>query len=172
MLINTSMRPFARIHERLRASAWPMLIYIAASWRQPERYETAIHRLTCNRTQTRDADIARWAQVRRTHGASASSALRQLFAAACFRASDDAPRCPALLFSSAVDRLVDPICSVRIVAHWRVAHAVHPWAGHDLPHDDAGWTCDAIAAWLGEHEGTRDARVTNTYVTNLHRCKS
>jgi pimeloyl-ACP methyl ester carboxylesterase len=161
VLINTSMRPFARAHERLRASAWPMLLRIAANWTQPQRCEALIHRLTCNRDDTRDADIAQWAQWRRTQGASAANAWRQLLAAARFRARDTSPRCPVLLLSSAADRLVDPVCSARIAAQWRAAHAVHPWAGHDLPHDDARWTCDAIAAWLDEQKTSPNPRVTS-----------
>ncbi|WP_321793160.1 alpha/beta hydrolase [Caballeronia sp. J97] len=161
VLINTSMRPFARVTERLRPAAWPMLARIATGWTRPDRCEALIHTLTCNRDDTRDADIAHWADLRRTHGASAANALRQLAAAARFRAGRDAPRCPVLLLSSAADRLVDPACSTRIAKQWRASHSVHPWAGHDLPHDDANWTCEAIAAWLDAHERTRDIRVAN-----------
>nr|WP_087047221.1 alpha/beta hydrolase [Caballeronia ptereochthonis] len=160
VLINTSMRPFARVHERLRPAAWPMLARIAMSWTRPERCEALIHRLTCNRGETADADIAQWAHLRRTHGASAANAMRQLAAAARFRARAAAPPCPVLLLSSAGDRLVDPVCSARVAARWRAAHTVHPWAGHDLPHDDPDWTCGAIAAWLGEHDASAGARVT------------
>ncbi|SAK58197.1 haloalkane dehalogenase [Caballeronia hypogeia] len=163
VLINTSMRPYARLHERLLPAAWPMLARIAVNWSKPEACEALIHCLTCNRGDSRDADIAQWARVRRTHGASAADALRQLGAAARFRASREAPSCPVLLLSSAADRLVDPVCSVRIAKHWRVAHAVHPWAGHDLPHDDPDWTCRAIAAWLDEartNPSVCDTRVT------------
>jgi pimeloyl-ACP methyl ester carboxylesterase len=158
VLINTSMRPFARVHERLRPRAWPALLRIAMNWSRPERCEALIHRLTCNRGDSSDADIAQWAQFRRTHGASAADALRQLAAAARFHAARDAPRCPVLLLSSAADGLVDPACSARIAKHWRAAHAMHPWAGHDLPHDDAAWTCKAIASWLDQHDANTDAR--------------
>ncbi|BAN25114.1 alpha/beta fold hydrolase [Caballeronia insecticola] len=161
VLINTSMRPYARMRERLRPAAWPLLARIALNWTQPERCEALIHRLTCNRRDSLDADIAQWAQWRRTQGASAGNALRQLLAAARFCARGDAPRCPVLLLSSAADELVDPVCSARVAAQWRAAHAVHAWAGHDLPHDDAHWTCDAIVAWLAEHDVTSHARVTS-----------
>jgi pimeloyl-ACP methyl ester carboxylesterase len=164
VLINTSMRPFARVHERLRPAAWPALVRIAMSWSKPERCETLIHRLTCNRADTLDADIAQWAQLRRTHGASAANALRQLAAAARFLADREAPRSPALLLASAADKLVDPACSARVAKQWRAAFAVHPWAGHDLPHDDADWTCRAIAAWLDEPRANTSAhgmRATN-----------
>jgi pimeloyl-ACP methyl ester carboxylesterase len=151
VLINTSMRPFARLQERLRPSAWRMLFRIVQNWREPDRCEQLIHRLTCHRTDTRDTDIAHWAAFRRTHGASAGNALRQLVAAARFRARAEPPRCPTLLLASARDALVDPVCSMRVAQQWRAAHAVHPWAGHDLPHDDADWICDAIAGWLAKH---------------------
>lgn len=36
----------------------------------------------------------------------------------------------------------------------RAAYREHPWAGHDLPHDDARWLVDAIARWsVAEYEG-------------------
>ncbi|SAK97738.1 Putative aminoacrylate hydrolase RutD [Caballeronia fortuita] len=156
VLINTSMRPFARMTERLRPAAWPMLARIAMTWTQAGRCEALIHALTSNRDDTRDADIAHWTHLRRTHGASASNALRQLAAAARFRAGSDAPRCPVLLLSSAADRLVDPVCSARIARQWHASHAVHPAAGHDLPHDDANWTCESVAVWLAGLERARD----------------
>ncbi|BAO89186.1 alpha/beta fold hydrolase [Caballeronia cordobensis] len=163
VLINTSMRPFARVHERLRPASWPTLVRIAMNWSKPERCEALIHRLTCNRNDAFDADIAHWARLRRARGASAMNAVRQLAAAARFCARRDAPRCPVLLLASAADRLVDPACSVRIARQWRASHAVHPWAGHDLPHDDADWTCRTIAAWLDEDRMTTracDTRMT------------
>ncbi|MDR5882524.1 alpha/beta hydrolase [Caballeronia sp. LZ032] len=152
VLINTSMRPFAQMHERLRPSAWPVLLRIAANWRRPARCEGSIHRLTCQRQAGADADIAHWAALRRTHGASAGNALRQLLAAARFRAEKQMPAGKVLMLSSARDRLVNPVCSVRAAMHWGAAHAVHPWAGHDLPHDDANWACRAIVAWLAAPE--------------------
>ena len=159
VLVNTSMRPFARMHERLRPSAWPVLLRIAMNWRRPGRCEALIHRLTCNRGDTRDADIAQWTWLRRTHGASAGDALRQLAAAARFDATRTAPRCPTLLLSSSADRLVDPVCSARLATQWHTAHGVHPWAGHDLPHDDADWTCRAITSWLEDQQAEMTPRI-------------
>jgi pimeloyl-ACP methyl ester carboxylesterase len=148
VLINTSMRPFARTDERLRVSAWPTVLRIAAQWNHPERCERLIHALTCHRTDTIVTDTSEWAALRRTHGSSALNALRQLYAAARFHAQPSAPSCPTLILSSQSDRLVDSACSARIAMHWRAKHAIHPWSGHDLPHDDAAWTCEAIFTWL------------------------
>ncbi|MBN3851279.1 alpha/beta fold hydrolase, partial [Paraburkholderia sp. Ac-20342] len=57
VLINTSMRPFSRPHERLRPSAWPGLLGIAMHWSDAVEAERGIHRLTCNNVETLGTDI-------------------------------------------------------------------------------------------------------------------
>lgn len=156
VLINTSMRPFSAMNERLRPEVWPALIRVARSWADAVKCETIIHDLTCNRLNAQAADIAAWAAIRQSAGVSAANGLRQLWAAARFRAGNHAPACPTLLLSSKADRLVNPLCSTRIAARWSAAHAVHAWAGHDLPHDDPAWTCRAIAEWLRTLQGHAD----------------
>jgi pimeloyl-ACP methyl ester carboxylesterase len=148
VLINTSMRPFSRMHERLRPSAWPGLVHVAAHWRDAPRAEREIHRLTCNNTGTLNADLARWCDIRRSAPVSRGNALRQLWAAARFAAADAPPRCPLLILSSLNDKLVDPACSAKLAAVWGAGHREHPWAGHDLPHDDPAWTAAQVHAWL------------------------
>jgi pimeloyl-ACP methyl ester carboxylesterase len=142
------MRPFSAMNERLRPEVWPALMRVAASWANPMKCETIVHDLTCNRLDTQSADIAAWTTIRQSAGVSAANGLRQLWAAARFRAGNYPPACSTLLLSSRADRLVNPVCSTRIAARWRTAHAVHAWAGHDLPHDDPVWTSKAIADWL------------------------
>ncbi|AMM15665.1 hydrolase [Burkholderia sp. PAMC 28687] len=148
VLINTSMRPFAAMQERLQLAAWPQLLRAAALWNDPLRCEGIIHGVTCNRTDTFDDDLAVWTTIRRVAPVSAENALRQLWAAARFRAGEQAPACPTLLLSSKMDHLVKAVCSERIAKQWHAEHKQHAWAGHDLPHDDPLWTADAIAGWL------------------------
>jgi pimeloyl-ACP methyl ester carboxylesterase len=148
ILVNTSMQPFCSMTQRLRPAAWPALACLAAGWRDAKESEWIIHTLTCHRSDTFSDDIAAWTEIRRTAPVSAVNGLRQLWAAARFRADRQAPHCPVLLLSSASDRLVDPVCSARIAAQWGATHATHPWAGHDLPHDDPQWTSKTIGDWL------------------------
>jgi pimeloyl-ACP methyl ester carboxylesterase len=148
VLINTSMRPFSRIDQRLRPSAWPALVGVASHWSNPPRAERVIHRLTCNKTDTQHADLAAWSEIRASAPVSRGNALRQLWAAARFSAAANRPACPLLVLSSRADRLVNPICSARLARAWRAAFRVHPWAGHDLPHDDPAWTAEQVRAWL------------------------
>jgi pimeloyl-ACP methyl ester carboxylesterase len=150
VLINTSMRPLGSVTERRRPGNWLPLAMVAARWNDADHapyVERTIHRLTCNRASQQDADIAAWAQIRRDAPVSAANAWRQLKAAAAFTMTAPAP-CPTLVLSSAADHLVHPRCSARLAEAWQAEHHTHPWAGHDLPHDDADWVCRRIAGWV------------------------
>jgi pimeloyl-ACP methyl ester carboxylesterase len=157
VLINTSMRPFSRMYERLRPSAWPGLLEVAAHWRDAPRAEGGIHRLTCNNVDTLNADIDAWSELRRNAPVSRGNALRQLWAAARFRAAAVKPHCPLLILSSRADKLVNPVCSAKLAAAWGAAHREHEWAGHDLPHDDPAWTSEQVHAWLVQEAGAPKA---------------
>jgi len=148
VLINTSMRPFSPIIERLRPGNWPALALLAARWHNADHAERTIHRLTCNNTSSREADVAAWVQIRQTAPVNTGNAGRQLLAAARFSSGPHAPPCPTLVLSSGADRLVNPRCSQRLADAWQASHHSHPRAGHDLPHDDAGWVCEQLARWL------------------------
>ncbi|MEX3816032.1 alpha/beta fold hydrolase [Paraburkholderia sp. BR13439] len=157
VLINTSMRPFSRMHERLRPSAWPGLLGVAAHWGDATDAESGIHRLTCNNLDTLGADLAAWTNIRRSAPVSRANALRQLWAAARFSAAPAAPGCALLILSSAADGLVNPVCSTKLAAAWGAPHREHPWAGHDLPHDDPAWTAAQIRAWLTQRADDSNA---------------
>lgn len=150
VLINTSMRPFSHMQERLRPSAWSGLAGVAAHWSDAGRAERGIHRLTCNNVETLDDDLRAWSEIRRSAPVSRGNALRQLWAAARFTARAAKPACPLLILSSQADRLVDPVCSAKLAAAWGALHCVHPWAGHDLPHDDPAWTAGQVREWLAQ----------------------
>ena len=149
VLINTSMRRFSRVSERLRPGSWPALALLAARWQSADNAERTIHQLTCQRATSRGEDLAAWLRIRKDAPVSAANAARQLWAAAHY-AGSAAPGCPMLVLSSSGDQLVHPQCSARLAQAWRATHHKHPWAGHDLPHDDARWVCQRIADWLDE----------------------
>lgn len=147
VLVNTSMRPLGRASERLRPGNWLPLALVAVRWGDAEHAERVIHRITCNRAASLEQDIAAWTRIRQDAPVSIANAWRQLKAAAASSMAAP-PACPALVLSSAADHLVHPRCSARLAQAWQAAHHVHPWAGHDLPHDDADWVCRRIAGWV------------------------
>ncbi|KAF7957135.1 hydrolase [Cupriavidus sp. UYMU48A] len=148
VLINTSMRPFSTMTQRLQPANWPALLRMIANWDNRDDCERIIHRLTCARLDSHEADIRGWKQIAESAPVSRRSALRQLLAAARYRAARGAS-CPAtLLIASDADRLVNPVCSAQLARAWRVPLLRHPWAGHDLPHDDPDWLCEVVARAL------------------------
>ena len=148
VLINTSMRPISGMTDRLRLRNWPQLGLLAARWQDADHAERTIHQLTCNQTAQRDEDLMQWRQIRKSAPVSSANALRQLLAAAQFTCAEQTPRCPALVLSSGADQLVNPVCSTQLAKAWQAEHRSHPWAGHDLPHDDAQWLVEQVASWL------------------------
>ncbi len=149
VLINTSMRPFSTAMQRLRPQNWAAVAGMAHHWHDRARCERTIHRLTCERLDTRDADLARWVEIGQDAPVTRDAAWRQLLAAARFSAQGGAPACPTLIVSSNADRLVNPSCSAQLATAWRASHVQHhrhTWAGHDLPHDDASWLCATVGA--------------------------
>lgn len=148
VLINTSMRPYSRFHQRLRWQNYPALLALLARG-GVERQERLILRLTSNGAPDDDAALlARWIGYQREYPVSRPNALRQLGSAARYRAPAAPPTVPLLILASAGDRLVDHRCSLRLAAAWNAPLALHPGAGHDLPLDDGAWVVAQVAGWL------------------------
>ncbi len=158
VLINTSMRPYSRLTERLRPASWARVALLALRWRSAPSVERSVHQLTCNREANREGDLATWLAIRQSAPVTAANALRQLIAAALFRSVPTPPRCPVLVLSSTLDRLVDAQCSAALATAWLAPHYRHPWAGHDLPHDDAPWVAQRIAGWAQQRPGLPAAK--------------
>ena len=117
VLVNTSLRPYARLHERLRPACYPRLLRLGLLGATPARWEDAVFGLT-SRSPHDPALLADWTRWRIEHPVSRANALRQLLAAARFRAPRTAPALPMLVLSSARDGLVDPVCSTRLAQAW------------------------------------------------------
>jgi pimeloyl-ACP methyl ester carboxylesterase len=146
VLVNTSMRPYSHFYERLRPAAWPSLIRVAFDWRDAQGpAEALIHARTCERRDTLADDLDTWRAIRASRPVSRANALRQLWAAARY-AARGVPSCAVLVVSARGDRLVNPVCSARLARAWQAQHVVHPWAGHDLPHDDPQWLVATLLA--------------------------
>jgi len=144
VLINTSMRPFSPAHHRLRPRA---LLRLALTWPDAVARERAILAVTSNATQLDVALAKRWAAYRRERPVSAANALRQLWAAARFVAPATPPHTRVLVLTSTHDMLVDTRCSLALAWAWQCSIESHPWAGHDLPLDDAAWVIERVRSF-------------------------
>lgn len=144
VLINTSMRPFSRFYRRLRWQNYGA-IGRALLLGGVERQERLILGLTCRNGA---ALVPRWVAYQREYPVTRANALRQLLAAARYRAPRQRPAVPLLVLAGAADRLVDPRCSLQLAAHWDAACHLHPHGGHDLPLDDGAWVARMVRQWL------------------------
>ena len=146
VLINTSMRPFNPFYQRLQSANYATLLQLAFTSATPEAWERAILRLTSNRG---DASVLPfWLQLRRENPVARTNALRQLLAAARYRAPAGPPTCPTLLLASQRDQLVSVNCSQSLAQHWQCPLRLHPTAGHDIPLDDGSWVAQQVHDWL------------------------
>ena len=158
VLVNTSVGAHSPAHHRLRPGAWATLLSLAAAPAESARWERVVLRLTTRcAAEPLEAErlLERWSRWRLARPVSRANALRQLVAAARFRAPVQAPPLPLLLLASLQDRLVDARCSARLAKAWNCPVVWHPSAGHDLPLDDPDWTVAAVADWL---QGAQAAR--------------
>lgn len=145
VLISTSLRPYGALHERLRPNAWLTLLrMLGASGAARER---AILALTSARAAALADVMPAWDGYARECPVSRRNALRQLLAAARFRAAEK-PAIPLLILAGAGDRMVNPRCSQRLARAWDADLMLHPTAGHDLPLDDGDWVAREVRAWL------------------------
>ena len=148
VLINTSFGAFSPVHHRFRLRAWPILGRYLLS-RSARSRESLIFGLTSRLTQPAAQVIEDWTAIRQARPVRPGNGLRQLIAAARFRAPESRPG-KVLLLASAGDRLVDLRCSLEIARRWKCALAVHPSAGHDLPLDAGAWVVEEVRAWMTE----------------------
>ncbi|MDO8775452.1 MAG: alpha/beta hydrolase [Burkholderiaceae bacterium] len=148
VLINTSMRPFSPFYQRLRPANYGTLLKLVLLGAAPEVWERTILHITSNRAI--DAVLPVWLALRLASPVSRANALRQLVAAAVFRAPMVKPLASTLVLASEQDRLVSVECSRTLARHWQCALRLHPNAGHDLPLDDGPWVASQVRDWLTE----------------------
>lgn len=148
VLINTSLRPFSPWYQRLRPANYGALLRLALSSQPARAQEAAVLALTTRHPPQPATVLERWMALRLAHPVTRANALRQLAAAARYRAPRRAPLVPLLAVASAADGLVDPRCSHRLARQWQMPLAEHPTAGHDLPLDDGPWLAATVGRWV------------------------
>lgn len=148
VLINTSLRPFSAFYRRLRPRNYGQLLRAGLLWTDAARRERIILRLTSRRFADSAALLQDWVDIARQRPVARGTALRQLLAAARYRAPRQPPAVPLLLLASQADGLVDARCSRQLASRWQCAVAMHASAGHDLPLDDGPWVAARIGNWL------------------------
>ena len=137
VLINTSMRPFNPITQRLRPQNYGRLLCALVA---PPRVAEGIILGSTSRAHAADRPLLDlWVRQRKERPVRRIDALAQLIAAARFRAPRHNPFRRVLLLTSARDALVDTRCTLALGRAWQCEIRSHPSAGHDLPLDNPDW---------------------------------
>ncbi len=148
VLINTSLRPFSPFYQRLQPRNYGAMLKLALMGVAPEVWERTVLRVTSNRAPAEVLPL--WLSLQKECPVSRGNALRQLVAAAGFRAPTVKPLAPTLVLASEHDHLVSAECSRTLARRWACALRVHTSAGHDLPLDDGPWVAAQVQEWLTE----------------------
>jgi pimeloyl-ACP methyl ester carboxylesterase len=155
VLVNTSLGGLCPPWRRMRPAAAARVLSVFLSRDEAVR-ERRIFRLTSRRAELAENTVLAWTELARRQAVARMNALRQLVAAARFRARPLPAPVPVLLLASRRDDMVDPACSRAIAAALPGATLrEHPDAGHDLPLDVPEWVLGAIAEWLPRRDRTK-----------------
>ncbi|MCB0364497.1 MAG: alpha/beta hydrolase [Bdellovibrionaceae bacterium] len=150
VIMNTSAAGLNPFYRRLRLSAAPRFLS-SAFVRDPHLRERKIVDLISNRREVHDQTAEQWYRLGQERPVNRRSVARQLLAASRFRLPRQMPSVPTLLMVGQGDRLVHPDCTEALHRHYGWEIARHPWAGHDLPLDDAPWIFSEIRKWRNQN---------------------
>ena len=143
VLVNTSAADLSVPWRRMSPRVVPQVL-LALAERDRARREERILRMT-TRMQPDVARLAlQWAGFFAERPMRRANVLRQLAAAARFRAPA-ALKPRTLVISGAQDPFTDPGCPQRLAKHFGAELLVHPQAGHDLATDDPQWLAARVA---------------------------
>jgi pimeloyl-ACP methyl ester carboxylesterase len=147
VLLATSARPFCAFYSRLRWRALLPVLRILLT-RDARARERAILALVSGNEQRRASALGAWTRYAEEAPIGLGNLLRQLVAAARYRAPRRRPGVPVLLLAGGGDRLVDPRCSENLARAWQAPLRTRAGAGHDVALDAGAWVADEVAGWL------------------------
>lgn len=150
VLINTSMRPFSPFWQRMRPASFLSLVRLALIGASMQVWEREILRLTTR--HARHEVLKEWCAERAQRPVSGLNAMRQLLAAARYRAPELGPPVPTLVLAGQCDQLVSVQCAMEIAKRWNTALQLHPSAGHDLTLDDGPWVAASVQQWRANRQ--------------------
>lgn len=138
-LINTSMKPWSKMTQRLKLVAWPKVI--SGLFQSPAKREISIRQLTTQYYKSNNELLQQWQAWAKEKPVKASNIIRQIYTASRFKATNlpKASIDKITVIVSAKDELVHPDCSRQIAHNLGANITTHPSAGHDLPLDEPEW---------------------------------
>ena len=153
VLINTSFGNTSDPWQRLKPGAVGRLLKIAKAQLQAKSFESELETLRMISNQ-KISFKKKWAEeFSALARPKPLNVAKQIIACSRYLGSRLKPEVPSLILASQNDRMVSYRCSESINGFWKTQFHLHPWAGHDLPFDDASWTLDQIRSFGQSLEG-------------------
>ena len=147
ILINTSFSSWSKIWERLQPQAIRHILHIVLKEKDFFARESEVVKMVSNDKEKFTMHAKAWSHVFSARPIQLTTIMRQLIAAHSFKPPKVKIETPTLLLASSKDRMVNPVCSELIQKVWQCSIEIHPWAGHDIPLDDADWVVDKTLMW-------------------------
>ncbi len=147
VLCNTSAGGISPFYHRMRPSVLPKLLR-AAREKDPIRKELISLSFIANRTETHAETARWWADIARERPISAKNGVRQLRAAAGFRAPAGPLKSKLLVLTSRGDKMVNPASSRAVAEKYGAPVHENDWCGHEISADDPDWLIAQIRSWL------------------------
>jgi pimeloyl-[acyl-carrier protein] methyl ester esterase len=142
IFINTSTGD-CPLFQRVRFAALPTALSALLAPHEHQRERAAL-KMVSNHHANDPALLQAWYKISTAQAIKKINVLRQLFAAARYRAPSELPGASQLLISSRADRMVSYQCSEYLAAKYRWPLVLHNSAGHDLPIDDPAWLIEVF----------------------------
>lgn len=146
VLINTSASNLSVPWRRMRLAVLPKVLRSLLGGDELTRQKRILS-ITARMVPDPTPIAAEWAEIQRTAPVARTNVLRQLWAAARYKAPERLA-IPTLILAGAEDPLCDPDCPKRLSQRFGAPLDTHPRAGHDLAVDDPEWLSDRIEAWI------------------------
>lgn len=142
VLINSSAGNLTPFYKRLKTTALKSILPLVVKRNVAKREETIL-KLTTNMVEINRNMIEKRVMIDRDAPLTRDTFIRQISAAAKFRAKK-ALAVPTLILNSAEDRLVHPACSYALANYHKAPIKIHYHAGHDLCIDDPQWVVEQV----------------------------
>ena len=147
IIINSSAGNLSPFWRRMRPGRYLRLLRFILQYKNSFKREEMIFSMVSNLKGTDRDTVRQMASLQQKRPINRKNCLRQALAAGNYRLPK-LDTLPIRIFASKKDRLVHPLCSIKMAKFLNSEIIWHPWAGHDIPLDDPHWLVEEIAKYV------------------------
>jgi len=118
-----------------------------AQFHKKEQGEAMMLEIVSNNSTTYPENVKIACDLLKIRPMKFESLFKQLLSGAFYQMKINEAPTSILALGSSKDKLVSSDCSVSLGKRLNCQVRLHPWAGHELPMDDAEWVCEQVKNW-------------------------